>query len=171
MEGGTTTASLGPAPMVKYGTEPKRRIKKEKKLKKFRDLVKESPVGQVGRTSREEAINHIQSKDVEKKFFAIVKELGGKTVARELLGRLDTKSDVVSKDGDKTLIEKAKNVQEYLRSSGYKIKSEEPTRKGMELEFFNSKDATAALEDLKDAGFIKNYSFTVAGKFLEYIVL
>lgn len=55
---------------------------------KFTDFLEESPVGQVGRTSHGEALNHIENSDVEKEFFKVVKKLGGKTVAKVLLNKI-----------------------------------------------------------------------------------
>jgi len=70
-------------------------------MENFRDLV-ESPVGTVGRTGKIDALNHIDD-NLKKKFFKIVKELGGKTVARELINTLNADSNPLSKKGDNTL--------------------------------------------------------------------
>jgi len=140
-------------------------------MKTFRDIVTESPVGSRGRTGKIDAQAHIEASGLEKEFIKVVKKLGGKTVARELLSRMNTKSEIVSPEGDKTLAEKkAESPAKYLRDSGYKIKSEEPTKNGSEIEFFKDKDAKSAKEDLEGAGFGDAYSFSLAGKFLEYIV-
>ena len=129
----------------------------------------ESPVGFVGRTKKSEAEEHIANTDLEKKFKKIVKELGGKTVARQLLATLDSKGDTPE---DKGIYEsKDQTPAEYLRKAGFKIKSEEPTKKGIELEFYKDKDSKSALEDLTDAGFLDKYSLSLAGKFIEVIEL
>ena len=64
--------------------------------------------------------------------------------------------------------ESTKPVTKFLRDIGFKIKSEEPTKKGMELEFFKSQDAESAKEELESAGYNRRFSINVAGKFLEY---
>ena len=46
--------------------------------------INESPVGMVGRTGKVDAQNHI-SPELLKRFSQVVKELGGKTVARMLI--------------------------------------------------------------------------------------
>jgi hypothetical protein len=148
----------------------------EKIMKSFRNFVKnskvnEGPVGQVGRSAKNDIADHIEDSALEKEFQKIVEKLGGIEVSRELLQRIDTNSDLVSVEDDKTLAEGKETPQKYLRDAGYKIKSEDPTKKGFEIEFFKDKDAQSAKEDLESAGFAKDFSFSAAGKFLEFIEL
>ena len=60
-------------------------------MKSFREHVKlqESPVGMVGRTKDIEAAEHIENSNIAKEFRKIVKKLGGKNVARQLLAGMD----------------------------------------------------------------------------------
>lgn len=51
----------------------------------FKEFLQETPVGEKGRTGIADAKNHI-SDDLIKEFEAIIKKLGGKTVARTILG-------------------------------------------------------------------------------------
>lgn len=64
--------------------------------------LKESPVGQRGRTGQADAEAHV-TPELQKEFMAIVKKLGGKTVARLLLNGMNSNSDKLSNDGDKSL--------------------------------------------------------------------
>ena len=116
--------------------------------------------------------NFIKEKTLEEKFENILMEIGEERTL-ELLQKMNFKSIKVSPKGYKTFIEKKQqqNPTSYLIDSGYKIKSEEPTKRGMEIEFFKNNDAKNAKEDLESAGFGKIYSFNVVGKFLEYIEL
>ena len=50
--------------------------------------MNESPVGSVGRTGAADATNHITA-ELRAKFKKLVKELGGKTVARQLLSEMN----------------------------------------------------------------------------------
>lgn len=172
-------------PKVGQKIDKKLKTKKEKFIMtSFRSFVKgqkvnESPVGQKGRTGVADAVVHIEGTGLEKEFQAIVKKLGGKTVARELLARMNTKADTISPEGDKTLNDvelgeakkQSENPVEYLRDGGFKIKSEEPTERGIEIEFFKEDVAREAKEDLESAGFSKKYSLNVVSKFLEIIEL
>lgn len=129
-------------------------------MKSFRELTSESAVGKVGRTSGLEAAAHIEANGLEKKFAKIVRELGGKTAARLLLAKMSQKGDIVS--------EKSNTIEGYLREVGYKIKSEEPTKKGKELEFYKKSQAEEAFEDLKAAGFAEKFSLDLAHTILTY---
>jgi hypothetical protein len=129
------------------------------------EVTNESPVGYVGRTGKAEAEAHV-TPELEKRFKDIIKEMGGKTVAKELMSRMDCK-------GTETDISESteQTPMSYLRDSGYKIKSENPTKQGFEIEFYKNKDAESAKEDLESAGFAEKYSFNAAGKYLEYTEL
>lgn len=132
-------------------------------MKSFREIIiTESPVGSRGRTSKMEAQSHIENNGLEKKFMAIVKELGGKTAARLLLAQMDSKGEKVD------VTEKAQTIEAYLRDSGYKIKLETPTRGGKEIDFFKPNDAKAAFEDLKTAGFGDTYDIDLAHATITY---
>ena len=70
----------------------------------FRDFLglNESPVGQVGRTSHKDAEEYITDEKISE-FSKLVKKLGGKTVARLLLNKLNSNGDKLKDDGDETL--------------------------------------------------------------------
>lgn len=170
----TSVSSLGTSPMVKIQTEPQRRpinkIKTQKrsnKMKKFRDMA-ESPVGKVGRTKDSEALKHIEDSNLAKRFIKIVKELGGKSVARQLLAGMDNSGNRVSVS---SVTETSETPEKYLRSSGFKIKNEYPLKNGKELEFFKSTIAEEAFEDLKDAGFMDKYSIDLSNTSITYILI
>jgi len=128
-------------------------------MKNFRDLIVESPVGQVGRTRDSEALDHIENTDVASRFKKIVKELGGKQVAKQLLMSMG-----------KSTVTEAQSIEAYLRSAGYKIKAENPTKKGKELEFYKSGQAEVAFDDLKSLGFMDNYTITLDHNYITYSV-
>lgn len=82
-------------------------MEKEFKFTKFGDFMREremneSAVGERGRTSVKDAEEFITDEKIAE-FSKIVKKLGGKTVARLLLSKLNSKGDKVSNDGDETL--------------------------------------------------------------------
>jgi len=124
----------------------------------FKKMV-ESPVGQVGRTGKNDAVNHV-TPELEKKFMKIVKELGGKTVARELITKMNSKSDKISKDGDETLFTESKSFSEaedLLIKNNIKIKSKFSTKFGIEFILMKKyKD-----EEIKKA--LKDFSVTFDG--------
>lgn len=68
----------------------------------FKDYLKESPVGVVGRTGKYDAEVHV-TPGLEKEFMDIIKKIGGKTVARLLINKMDSQGGKVSPDGDDTL--------------------------------------------------------------------
>jgi len=131
-------------------------------MKTFKELA-ESPVGKVGRTKDHEAQEHIEGTNLEVKFRKLVKELGGKNVAKQLLAKMDIKDRKPVTEGTET-------PEKYLRNSGYKIKDEEPTKEGKELIFYKEKDAQNALQDLEDAGFGSDYTLYVTYDTLTYII-
>ena len=68
----------------------------------FKEYIKESPVGMVGRTGQKDAQAHI-SDELMKEFQTIVKKLGGKAVVKELLNTkfpLDKSQSTLPKDID-----------------------------------------------------------------------
>ena len=137
-------------------------------MKSFRDITKatnESPVGKVGRTKDSEAAEHIETSGLAKQFRKIVKQLGGKNVARQLLANMNQKGDIVTQD---TITEVKESPEKYLRDAGFKIKSEEPINDGKEIEFYKKTAAEEALEDLKSAGFGKYYNLSLANIILTY---
>lgn len=87
--------------------------------------------------------------------------------------------DIVDESSKKTSIKKEVEITvgsketpiEYLRNTGYKIKSEEPTKKGIEMEFYKDSDAKNALEDLESAGLGNKYKFSLIKNYIEYIEL
>jgi len=128
-------------------------------MKSFRDLIKESPVGMVGRTGTMDAQMHIDNSDIKNEFKKIVKKLGGKTVAKALLDNM-SKKEIMS--------EAKESIESYLRDSGYKIKFENPTRNGKEIEFYKKSDAESAFEDLKSAGFGKDFDLSLVNTIITY---
>lgn len=130
-------------------------------MKTFREIIKESPVGLVGRTKDSEALQHIEDTNLAKEFRKIVRELGGKNVARQLLAGMDN-------EGKKALVEKEQSIESYLRDLGFKIKSENPTKYGKEIEFFKKEHAQEAFEDLKDAGFGDKFDMSLAHNTIMY---
>jgi len=108
--------------------------------------LNESPVGSKGRTGSKDADEYIaQDAALEKEFKKIVKALGGKTVAQKLLQKM-------SKPNIEESAKDAKQVEQYLRDAGFKIKKVHPGKEQIEIELFKSKFAEQAFEDLKSAG-------------------
>ena len=134
-------------------------------MKTFRELTakNESPVGKIGRTKDSEALEYIKGNHVEKEFRKIIKKLGGISVASQLLNQYK-----MSKRKGVAVIETKETPEKYLRASGFKIKSEEPIKDGKEIEFFKKTNAESALEDLKSAGFGKDYNLSLANTILTY---
>ena len=146
-------------------------MKATKTIRTFRELVG-SPVGQVGRTSKQEANDHINKNDLYKRFKKIVKELGGKVATRLLLNRMDQEGNYISNPTSEiTEAIDIENPEKYIRDLGYKIKDVDYDKKKIEIEFFKAKDAQEAFEDLKDAGFMEDYNISVVNRFIEFIVL
>jgi len=76
---------------------------------KFKEYLDESPVGMVGRTGEKDAVDHV-TPELEKEFMNIVRKMGGKTVARLILGKMNTQGNEVSPEGDKTLTNESINA-------------------------------------------------------------
>ncbi len=73
-------------------------------MKSFKEIaLSESAVGSKGRTGKADAQAHIEGSGLEKEFQAIVEKLGGKTVARELLQRMNSTPSVAQALGEKKL--------------------------------------------------------------------
>ena len=85
LDEGTAAADIAQstAPMGK-----RKKCKKKKDMEDMEDMENESAVGLVGRTGFQDAKNHI-SDELRKEFKRIVKALGGKTVARQLLAEMN----------------------------------------------------------------------------------
>jgi len=134
----TNTSNLGNPTMVKFGF---------KEIAK-RKLIKESPVGSVGRTTGDEADIHINNNsELKRELFKIVKKLGGKTVVKKLL-------------------ESKENPETYLIDSGYKIKYIDYKKDYFEIEFYRNEIAKLAFEDLKTIGFNNDFSIELSHKFI-----
>jgi hypothetical protein len=138
-------------------------------MKSFRDLVKvekieESPVGSVGRTKDSEALAHIEGSDLAKKFRKIVRELGGKNVARQLLSGMNQKGETVTEGKMPKTMDPAK----FLNELGYKIKNENYEKYSFEFTFFNSKDAKSAYKELTDEGFLELHNMTLVGSIIGF---
>lgn len=82
LDEGTVSSDIAQSaiPMIKQ--------RHKRKCKKKKDAQNESAVGLVGRTGIQDAKNHI-SDELRKEFRRIVKALGGKTVARQLLAEMN----------------------------------------------------------------------------------
>ena len=161
----------GTAPMVRYGDKEvikrKNPLKKQgkRKMRTFREIIKdekeitESPVGQVGRTKEEEALAHIENTNLAVKFRKIVKELGGKSVARQLLAGMNATGKRVLESNYTN-----KSVESFIRDMGYKIKEEKARIRQKEIIFYKLEDANDALEDLIEAGFEEKYNLDINEK-------
>jgi hypothetical protein len=172
---GDIGSGTGTEPMTKFGEKPLRRKKplkkQENKMKSFRDMIKlqESPVGKVGRTKDSEAAEHIENSNLAKQFRKIVKELGGKNVARQLLAGMKQSGNRVKSDGTESTNEaKTMNPTTFLIELGYKIKDEKYEKYSFELEFYNAKDTKDAYKELQDEGFLDYYNMTSAGKIIGF---
>lgn len=143
-------------------------------MKSFKDIAKESsvvesPVGMVGRTSSAEAKEHISANGLEKEFAKIVQKLGGKTAAALLLAGMNSQGRLVSIDDEGNRVtEKKETIESYLRDAGFKLKSETPTKRGKELEFFKKEQAEAAFEDIKSAGFGDDFNINLEHTYIVY---
>ena len=147
-------------------------------MKSFRDIIVESPVGKVGRTKDCEAIEHIEKSNLAKQFRKIVKELGGKTVARQLLAGMDQTGKKVKIQGTEETEEteevvenrdlKNLSIEKFLRINGFKIKAENPLGSKKELEFFTKIDAEEALEELIYNKFDTRFNIELKGKKIIY---
>ena len=83
-------ATTGPGKMQRRGKDKDCPCKKDPMSEECqRKRLGESPVGSIGRTGVKDAIEYI-SPELRAKFKKIVKELGGKTVARELLNTMNS---------------------------------------------------------------------------------
>ena len=136
-------------------------------MKTFKEMaINESPVGQRGRTSVKDAQVHI-TPELEKQFFKIVKELGGKTVAFVLLNKISytsigTNDSVLKRYKDSNEITSKKlhedvelNENEYedvLLKHNIKIKSKFETKFGTEFKLAKKYD------DKKIRDILKNYN-------------
>jgi len=138
-------------------------------MKSFRSIIKkqitESPVGYVGRTKDSEALEHIEKSDVVKRFRKIVKELGGKNVARQLLAGMNSVGTEVKISEAKTL--KA-SIEVFLRDFGYKIKDEKAGIRKKEIIFFKDDDAQNAYDDLEEFLYTSKYDIELDGKIINY---
>ena len=139
-----------------------KRRKNMKSFKKIASELSESPVGKVGRTKDNEADEHIENTDVAKRFKKIVRELGGKTVAKKLLSQMASTTKQVSEGN------LSKSPALFLRDNGFKIKDEEYKKHSFELEFYKDSDAKEAYKELKSAGFMEMYSMNMAGSFIGF---
>ena len=177
--GSTGPTGTGSEPMQRYGQTNVQRRKKpykkqEKKMKSFREIIKEeniheSPVGSVGRTKDSEALAHIESTDLAKKFRKIVKELGGKNVARQLLAGMNQSGNKVNVGNISDVSEaKTMNPGTFLRDLGFKIKNEKFERYSFELEFYSAKDAKDAYTELINDDFLDYYNMSTAGKIIGF---
>jgi len=137
-----------------------------KKLEDLKNLL-ESPVGVIGRTSVQDAILHI-TPELERKFNQIVKELGGKVVARILLDKisafnaidkLEGKDSDLKKyqtknqiDAKKNLKESIQNPEDVLIKHNIKIKQKFSTKFGIQFDLakkYTESEIKKALVDFK----------------------
>jgi len=134
-------------------------------MKTFKELaygLSESPVGKVGRTKDSEAKEHIENTDIEKRFKKIVKELGGKAVAKHLLATMFSSTDNIQENTN------TNNPSKFIVDLGIKIKDENYNKYSFELEFFKSDDAKKAYTELKKANFLDYYNITLVDKHIEF---
>jgi len=144
-------------------------------MKSFREIIKkenihESLVGQVGRTKDSEALEHIENSDAAKRFRKIVRELGGKTVARQLLAGMSPSGNKVSVSTTKVNIQEAKTMSpnKFLRDLGFKLKDEKFEKYSFSIEFYSDKDCKEAYQELIDNDFADFYMMSRVGKFIEF---
>ena len=114
----------------------------------FKDYLKESPVGEVGRTGKKDAEKHV-TPELQKRFMKIVKEMGGKTVAMTLLNSVIRDSStpgnymgiVEGKDSDKE--NDGEEYKKYFLKMLKKYGVESPSELDTETKkkFFNEIDA------------------------------
>ena len=143
-------------------------------MKSFRDIITESPVGQVGRTKDHEAAEHIENSGSVKKFRKLIKELGGIQVTQQLLnkfkeeakaGREGRKNKIVDDISEST---DTMDPSKFLRDQGYKIKNKKLEKHSFELEFFTTQDTKAAYKELVQEDFLDYYNMTTSGKFIGF---
>jgi len=91
-------------------------------LKKiFESAINESPVGMVGRTGAADAKAHVGA-ELRAQFKKIVKQIGGKTVARQLLAEMNAGGPLDESDNKKLddayydLLESANTLDDILDS-------------------------------------------------------
>lgn len=87
-EEGTVSADIA---QTSGKLEPVRRRERKRLCEKCGAEMNESPVGSIGRTGVADAANHV-TPELRAKFKKLVKELGGKTVAKQLLAEMNTGS-------------------------------------------------------------------------------
>lgn len=111
----------------------------------FIKLVKESPVGSIGRTTHADADDFIDNNpQIIEQFRRIVNSMGGKAVARRVLDRMGAKK---SQD----ITETAVDVETVIREHKFKIKMSYPNQDGSkELEFYTETDRDDAYVYLID---------------------
>ena len=73
---------------MKMKMKMKMKMTKTKMMTNFKEALKESAVGMVGRTGAIDAKAHVTA-ELRAEFKKIVKKLGGKTVARQLLAEMN----------------------------------------------------------------------------------
>lgn len=83
-------------------------------------------------------------------FKKIVKKIGGKSIALKILSNWKTEDYI--KDTDITESTDIKEILTHLKDSGFKLKSNVKTKRGIELEFHKVTHAKEAFEDLKSVG-------------------
>lgn len=120
---------------------------------RFETKLDESPVGKVGRTGLKDADDHVDDVLV-KKFTKIVKELGGKTVARLLISKMNTVKDVVDVDTsnheDDIFESYGKDAETVLIKNNIKIKQKFSTKFGTEFVLAKKYDESGLKDILKD---------------------
>ncbi len=80
----------------------------------FRDAIVESPVGTVGRTGVKDAEAHVTD-ELRAEFKKIVKKLGGKTVAGQLLKGPAVSGDITEESFNESSLT-SDDVNKYLKS-------------------------------------------------------
>ena len=94
----------------------------------FKDMLKESAVGLVGRTGAADAKAHV-GEALRAEFKKIVKKIGGKTVARQLLAEMNAGGPIVESDSQD-------EFQTWLASYAKKNKVDMKSLSGDEMSKF-----------------------------------
>jgi hypothetical protein len=113
----------------------------------FKEIISESAVGKVGRTSKTDAERFIEENpDVILQFRALIKKVGGKTVAKRIMDLVQVKLPHELKIHEA----QGKKPEELLRTKGFKIKLVTPTSFGTQIELSKQYEDDEIKELLKD---------------------
>jgi hypothetical protein len=123
--------------------------------KTFKSIMSESAVGKVGRTSGTDAERFIEENpDVILQFRALIKKVGGKTVAKRIMDLVQVKLPQELKIHEA----QGKKPEELLRNKGFKIKLVTPTSFGTQIEL------SKKYEDAEVKELLKDFTIKIKGK-------